>query len=347
LKFKLHINKTRNFIFSLIEKWIIHLSRFTPMIRTNKNIIVFFTPRPGRGLTTSEVDNLFFDSLPKQIESQSKFLHYNTRLWIVNTLKLLKYQKKYKVNKIVLIQYVAIYHYSPSLKLLKYLSNKKIEIIKVWLDTYSDDLWDKRINIISDLGTVNIIVDTPKLRIKNFVNTNSYVYSPIPIKSFEFIPYSRRTRFLYYSGGIENSGLYKPRKDVLDFLKLHNVKVEGTHYDRVKPGRRPSYEIYRRELSGSLVGLNFTWKGDENVLVTRTWEIFSSGALLLQNKSDQFQDLFISGVHFLEYSDNKELLEILETLRKDRILLETIALAGKKRYEELFDTDYFWKKVWV
>ena len=168
---------------------------------------------------------------------------------------------------------------------------------------------------------------------------------PIPIKDLPLVAHSHRTNFVYYSGGVENDGIYKPRKDILDFLEQNGVRVGGTQYNRILPASRPDYTTYRSELSHSLIGLNFTMKGDSEVLVTRTWEILSSGTLLLQNKSDLFQGLLKSGIHYMEFSSNSELLDILKTLKNDRLQLEQIALAGKKKYESLYPTKKFWETV--
>jgi len=328
-----------------LENILIALVRLIPRSRKNRTIVLFFTPRAGRGLKVSDADSSLFDSYPKQIREISRFLQFNSRVWLINTIKLLTYHIMYRDCRVVLHQYVADFHYSPSLKLLNFTNKRGTKIVKIWMDTYSDDLWDLRVNRISHLGNLNIIIDTPKLRTNKFTKSNSYRYLPIPIKSYPLVSHSNRTHFLYYSGGVENHGLYKPRKDVLDFLEQNEIRVDGNQYNRTLPGNRPEYATYRSELSHSLIGLNFTWKGDSNVLVTRTWEILSSGTLLLQNKSDLFQGLLISGIHYLEFSSNSELLEIIKTLKTDGTRLEQIALAGKIQYEKLFPTETFWETV--
>jgi hypothetical protein len=337
--------KIRNFVFVFFEKILIALFRIIPRSRKDRTIIVFFTSRAGRGLKISDAASSLFDSYPEQLSDNSRFLKFNSRIWLINTFKLLAYSTSYKDCRVVLHQYVPNFYYSPSLKLLEFVDNRGAKVVKIWMDTYNDYLWDLRINKISHLGNLNIIIDTPKLRTKKFTKGNSYRYLPIPIKSLPLEAHSVRTHFLYYSGGVEEYGIYKPRKDVLDFLEQNEIRVDGTRYNRTHPGKRPDYATYRSELSKSLIGLNFTWKGDSDVLVTRTWEILSSGTLLLQNKSDLFQGLLTSGIHYLEFSSNSELLELLKTLKNDRIRLEQIALAGRKQYKSLFPTETFWEAV--
>ncbi len=296
-------------------------------------------------MKVSDVDSLFFESYPPENKIHTEFFHHNSRFWIVKTFRLLVYSRLFNRLKIVLIQYVPDFHSNPSIRILEFLQKNNVEILKIWLDSYSDELWDNRINRIANIGKTNIIIDTPQLRSSKFSKDNSYFYLPIPVKSYPVKPFSERTFFLYYSGGIEENGLYKPRKEVLDYLELNNFIVDGTQYDRKNPGIRPDYETYRANLANSFIGLNFTWKGDQNVLVTRTWEILASGVLLLQNKSNLLDGLFTPGVHFLEFSSNLELLTLLNKLNEDRQLINKIAMAGKQKYEDSYSNEVFWNKT--
>jgi hypothetical protein len=343
--FKNKLYKFRNKVFKSLETVFLNLYNLIPGFKFANIEIIFFTPRAGRGLKASEVDNLFLESYPTNKLDQTKFFKFNSRFWILTTISLLFKLKYYKKIQIVLIQYVPDFHLSPSIRLLEFFQKNNIEIIKIWLDSYSDELWDNRINRISHLGKINIIIDSPKLKTSKFSKDNNYIYLPIPVKTYPFRSFSERKTLLYYSGGIEENGLYKPRKDVLDFLHSNDFKVKGNQYDRKRPGLRPDYQTYREELATSLIGLNFTWKGDEDALVARTWEIFSSGVLLLQNKSNLLEGLFTPGVHYLEFSSNNELINLLKNLDADHSSISQIAIAGKKRYEELFSSEIFWNTV--
>jgi len=320
----------------------IHLLKKAPRINARGEEIIFFSPRAGRGLKSSEVDDLFFRTYPKTKLSNTKKFKYNSRFWVIDSIKILLIQFLNPNQKIILIQYVYGFHIYPSIHLLECLQSRGAVIVKIWLDAYSDSLWDNRINKISHLGELNIIVDTPVLRQNKFVNGNTYYYKPIPVETTPSIPFPDRRYFIYYSGGIEKEGIYKPRGLVIDYLNENNLHVYGTAYDRNKPIQRPDYNTYRSELSNSLIGLNFTWKGEEDVLVTRTWEILSSGVLLIQNKSEVLHGLLESGVDYLEFSSNSDLLVLLSDLQNNPDKVRTIALAGKKKYEELFSSEVFW-----
>ena len=323
----------RDKIFCVIEIWLINLFRIIPKTFGEKEQIVFFSPRAGRGLQSSEVDDVFFRTYPETKLPITKKLKYNSRFWIIDTLKLLLHNRSIQNQKIILIQYVEVFHVQGAV------------IVKIWLDAYSDLLWDNRINKISHLGNLNVVIDTPVLKESKFVAGNTYYYKPVPLEITPIVPFSARENFVYYSGGIENAGLYTPRKLVIDYLNENNFLVKGTAYDRNKPVQRPDYNTYRDELSNSLIGLNFTWKGEEDVLVTRTWEILSSSVLLLQNKSGVLRGLLEPGIHYLEFSSNQELLEILHDLRENPDKISEIALSGKKKYEELFSAEVFWELV--
>jgi hypothetical protein len=331
--------------FWVIEILLVSLFKLIPKTSGKEERIVFFSPRAGRGLKSSEVDDVFFRTYPITKLEATEILCYNSRFWIIDTLKLLIQQRSTKNQKVILIQYVEGFHVCPSVDLLEYLQSQGAIIEKIWLDSYSDSLWDNRINKIAHLGSLNVVIDTPNLKEHKFIEGNTYCYKPVPLASTPNIPFSTRENFVYYSGGVENEGLYKPRKIVIDFLNEHNFHVKGTAYDRNKPIQRPDYNTYRNQLSNSLIGLNFTWKGDEDVLVTRTWEILSSTVLLLQNKSGVLSGLLEPGIHYLEFSSNQELLEILHDLQNNPDKISEIALAGKRRYEELFSAEIFWKLV--
>ena len=342
---KRSIRVFRDKSFRMIETWFIYLFRLIPKTAGGKEQIIFFSPRAGRGLQSSEVDDLFFRTYPKAKLPFTKKFKFNSRLWIIDTVRILFHQCSSRNQKIILIQYVQGFHVSPSINLLEHLQCRGTTIVKIWLDTYSDSLWDNRINKISHLGALNLVVDTPAMKENKFAEGNTYFYKPIPIEITPFIPFSARKIFTYYSGGIEDEGLYKPRKLVLDYLNENNFPVSGTAYDRNKPGRRPDYNTYRCELSNSLIGLNFTWKGDEDVLVTRTWEILSSGVLLIQNQSDVLRGLLEPGIHYLEFSSNLELLEIMQNLQENPKKITQIATAGKEKFDELFSAEVFWELV--
>ena len=153
-----------------------------------------------------------------------------------------------------------------------------------------------------------------------------------------------RKNFVFYSGATARSGLYKERSEYISFLKEAGISIFGNAYDWNSPSRRPSYDLYRKALSDSKIALNFTWKGDVDVTTGRTWEIFSSGVLLLQNKSKILGNFFEPGVHFLEFDSKEKCEQMLHELSRDTEKIARIAKAGMDQYNSLFSPTKFWQK---
>jgi hypothetical protein len=341
------LRKIRDFVFNYLEKFLLIIARlFThKWSNTEKKLIV--SVRKGRGTKVSMDDDLFLRTLRSHTEFTCTFKQYNKPLWILDSFQLILFSIIYKRLVIVLIQYVPQFHKFPSMKLIEHLQVRESKIVKIWYDSSNKDLWQKRILKMSDFGVNNFIVDTPKLISKYGSSKNRYFYSPVPIESSRTVPFKDRTNFLYYSGGISNTGSYGQRKEVIDYLRNNSIDVFGMQYDRNDYGLRPTYDQYREALSHSFCGLNFTWKDEAHITTARTWEILSSGVLLLQNKSDVLQGTFVPGIHFLEFTTKEELLQIVQNLQSNTKLIESIALAGKHKFDELYKSTHFWPRVFT
>lgn len=342
---KLYIRKLRDYLFKLLENLLIKvLGMFRDYdFRSEKKLV--FISRKGRGVKVSMDEDLFIAALKVHREYNFTKMHFNKIFWIFDSFITILICTFYKKITIVLIQYVPDFHKSPSLKLLNYCQSRGALIVKIWYDSSNERLWQNRILKLSDFGIKNFIVDTPSLIEKFASSKNKYFYTPPPIITFNFIPFTDRNNFIHYSGAISNSGTYSKRAEVLDFLIKHKVNLVGTTYEWESASGRPTYNNYRNELSSAMIGLNFTWKEEADVLPARTWEILSSGVMLIQNQSNAFGGLFIPGTHYMEFSSKEELLNLIYELRKNPQLIEKIALAGKKRYEELYSSKNFWPRV--
>jgi hypothetical protein len=228
--------------------------------------------------------------------------------------------------------------------LLEYLKNSDVNIIKIWLDTWDENLWRKRILPISDISKKNVLIDVPNNSLFGLDQFGEYKWNPIPVIGFPIVEFNARKNFIYYSGAASKSGLYRDRAEYISFLEQNNILVSGVSYDWENPGKRPNYEEYRNTLANSKIALNFTWKGAVDVTTGRTWEIFSSGVLLLQNKSNILNGMFEPNIHFLEFTSKVHLLSIIEELASDLDRVEQISTAGMDRYNSLFDSTQFWHK---
>jgi len=312
---------------------------------TSKDKINFVVigPRPGRGLSESVSDSEFLLTFPKQYIPQLIYLRYNSQFWIFSSLKLLSLSKSNLKLKILLIQYVPKFHKFPSLRLLEFLESKGSIITKVWLDSWSVEIWRNRILPCSHIGKFNVISDIPNNPMTALDQTHSYEFTPTPIPILPRVPFEERDTFLYYSGGRSASGLYKSRGEILDKLSIFGFQVAGHFYDRENPGRRPTYLEYRNSLSRSKIGLNFTWKNESSIITGRTWEILSSAVLLLQNTSNILNDFFEEDVHYVAFGSFDELVEKLRFFESNPNVIEKISLAGQSKYLKLFENNTFWR----
>jgi hypothetical protein len=342
---KSYVLKLRNYSFKLLENFLIKSFGFFTNHKFGSEKKIIFMSRKGRGVKVSMDEDLFLNALKIHHEYKYIKMRFNTIFWIFDSLTLMFISTFYTKTTIVLIQHVPDFHKFPSLKLLNYCQSSGAVIVKIWYDSSSERLWQNRILKLVELGVDNYIVDTPKL-IREFASSkNNYLYTAPPVITFDFIPFMNRTNFIHYSGASSKSGSYSLRGEVLDFLIENKIHPAGTIYNWEKSIARPTYNQYRNELSSALIGLNFTWKEEVNVLPARTWEILSSGVMLIQNQSDAFEGLFVPDTHYMEFSSKEDLIKLLNELRKNTKLVEKIAVAGKKRYEELYNSKDFWPKI--
>jgi len=339
------LRTSRDSSFNWIEIQALKSLNFLPRFNFVEQRLITVTPRAGRGLKEPSLDGEFFGTIPNNYKKNFKHMHYNSRFWILDSLKIIFHLHTKRNLKIILIQYVPVFFKFPSIGLLNELHDRGVKIIKIWPDSWNIDFWQKRILPVSHIGQLNIITDIPNNQFIKLDKANNYSWHPLPTKDFPYINFEKRENFIFYSGGISHEGLYKSRREYLEYLNDNGFVVNGVSYDRNKPIGRPVYEDYRNALANSRIGLNFNWKGDVDVITGRTWEIFSSGSLLLQSSSKILDGLFDEGVHYLAFSSKEDLLARLNFLSENPTYAETIASSGHLRYRELTDAENFWRNL--
>ena len=335
----------RDSSFNWIEIQALKSLNFLPRFNLVEQRLITITPRAGRGLKEPSQNSEYLGAIPNNYKNNFKHMHYNSRFWILDSLKIIFHLHTKRNLKIILIQYVPVFFKFPSIGLLNELQDQGVKIIKIWPDSWNINFWEKRILPVSHIGQLNIISDIPNNPFIKLDKANNYSWHPLPTKDFPYINFEKRENFIFYSGGISHEGLYKSRREYLEYLNDNGFVVSGVSYDRHQPISRPIYEDYRNALAKSKIGLNFTWKGDVDIITGRTWEIFSSGSLLLQNSSKILDGLFDEGVHYLTFSSKKDLLARLNFLSENPTYAETIAISGHLRYQELADVEKFWTKL--
>jgi hypothetical protein len=342
---KKQIRKLRDSVFEGIEIQVLKYLYLLPRYKRGQQRLITITHRAGRGLKESQAHNEFFATIPKSYRSNFKHFHYNSQIWILDFFKVLYYFLMYPNMKIIVIQYVPKFLKFPSVALLNFLHERGVKIIKIWPDSWSRDLWQKRILPVSHIGNLSIVCDIPNNPLVELDKSNLYLWHPAPIADFPYVNFKERQSFVFYSGGVSQEGLYKSRREYLEYLNSNGYAVAGVSYDRDRALDRPSYKDYRQALANSKIGLNFTWKDDVDIITGRTWEVLSSGTLLLQNDSMILDGLFEEGVHYIAFSSKEDLLARLSFLVENPTYAETIANSGYQRYKELIDVETFWTNL--
>ena len=339
---KHNVLRFRDKCFEKFETILILVYRVIPAMKFVTKAFVIIGPRPGRGLKESVSDSEFMQTIPKESSNSYEYLRYNSKFWILSSIKLLYLAKTRTNMKLLVIQYVPNFHKFPSINLLNSLQNQKVDITKVWLDSWSRELWEQRMLPVASLGSTNYIADIPANPLVSLDPNGQYIWNPNPILQIPTVHMTDRDVFLFYSGGISEEGLYRSRKEILEFLNVNGVQVSGTAYLRDNPKSRPSYAEYRDCLARAKVGLNFTWKQDVDIITGRTWEIFSSQVLLLQNKSSVLDGMFEDGVHYVSFESKEDLLAKIKFIEENPLIAESIAKAGHEKFLDLFGSNQFW-----
>jgi hypothetical protein len=344
-KLKMAMKTLRDSSFNWVEIKILQYLDCLPKFYLNEQRFITFTHRAGRGLKESQADSEFFGTIPNVYKKKFKHLHYNSKFWILDFFKVIFYLLSNRRLKIILIQYVPVFLKFPSIYFLNAMHDRGVEIIKIWPDSWHRDLWEKRILPVSNIGQLNILCDIPNNPLMELDKDHNYSWNPAPIMQFPYIEFTERENFIFYSGGVSHDGIYQSRREYLEYLNANRFLVSGVSYDRDNPISRPLYKDYRKALANSKIGLNFTWKGEVDIITGRTWEIFSSGSLLLQNSSNILDGLFVEGVHYIAFTSKKDLLDRLKFISENLTFAETVANSGHLRFKELLDPQKFWTNL--
>lgn len=90
-----------------------------------------------------------------------------------------------------------------------------------------------------------------------------------------------------------------------------------------------NYAFYMRSLSEARCCINLTMRANEYCVSTfRSFETIHSGALLLQERSENMERFFIPGEHYLDFATLPELVAVLRFVREHREEAEEIRQRG-------------------
>ncbi|WP_374166355.1 glycosyltransferase [Arcticibacter sp. MXS-1] len=120
--------------------------------------------------------------------------------------------------------------------------------------------------------------------------------------------------------GSDNAKMHKERHALIEAI---TERFPSTYFGRAKP--REMSEIYAR----SLLVFNKSVNNDVNM---RYFEAMGEGAVLLTDpiRNNGLESLFVEGEHYIVYRDKEHLLEIIESLSKDRDRIKSIGQNAEK-----------------
>jgi hypothetical protein len=122
---------------------------------------------------------------------------------------------------------------------------------------------------------------------------------------------------------------------LLEFIQ-HDLPVEIriTNPER-DDGLEPdcSQQKYAQEVASTHAAINLTTRTDGSRIVTgRSFEVISLNRLLIQESCPAFNQYFVEGEHFLEFSDTAELATCIEFLRSHPKTAHKLSLRGHLFY---------------
>jgi hypothetical protein len=134
----------------------------------------------------------------------------------------------------------------------------------------------------------------------------------------------------------------KDREDLFIFLRANNISVD------IKGGvdnNAISTAEYANRYQRAKMSISFSNSAEFTVISARSWEVMLCGSLLFEQKNPELARLFISGVDFIEWTDEVDLLQKIRYYLEHEDERALIASNGHKRTVELYSDKTFWSKV--
>ena len=168
------------------------------------------------------------------------------------------------------------------------------------------------------------------------------LWTPLPESVF-FSDQRDRDLDITFIGGLE--GFQQQRKDALDYLESHGIKVHimnyGCHNIVV------SYLDYANYLRRSKITINFSRNkfAPLDQLKGRVTEALSCGAMLLESNNSQIHKILKDGEHFVSFENPEDLLMKLQYFLNNNDKRKYIAESGNRYYKEYLGPYRFWSNV--
>ena len=216
-----------------------------------------------------------------------------------------------------------------------------INIVASYGDTYSQ----KSIEWIEEYTgavTLNLIVDNYSTYKEFAVDPSRYFDGWTPQHPDIFYEDRReRTVDVSFIGSVSQ---YPRRKLAIGFLLENEIGVfcrGGQLYDHI------SIDDYADYLRMSKISLNFphaAFSEDEYHCKGRVIEITLCGALLIEQENQETRKWFEPGIDYVDYKDERDLLEKTKYYLANPNELKEIAARGAAKAASCYSADMFWKR---
>ena len=242
----------------------------------------------------------------KDVKVNFEVFYWDCERWTGYQLAFYQLIMKKRPSAIIFSSYCPDRFTHPSLYLLKKIK-KNIDV------KYISLLWDTCHN--SFMGTIRaqipifnqfIVNDNPlkDLNYKGLSNDEkskfTFRWSPLDFKRYELSVKNIDVSFL---GQISAYRSY--RRDFMINLMRSNI---AGFYSAFERSSQLEHKEYFEILSRSKIGINFSYSVDKHQLKGRVFDTMLSGALLMESKNNQIEQLFIDGVDYVSFSSIEDLL---------------------------------------
>ncbi len=302
----------------------------------------FFSDKNSTQVST---EKFMLDYTLKDVKVNFEVFYWDCERWIGYQLAFYQLIMKKRPSAIIFSSYIPDRFTHPSLYLLKKIK-KNIDV------KYISILWDTCHN--SFMGTIRaqipifnqfIVNENPlmvmDLNYKGLSNDEkskfTFRWTPLDFKRYELSVKNIDVSFL---GQISAYRSY--RRDFMINLMRSNI---AGFYSAFERSNQLEHKEYFEILSRSKIGINFSYSVDRHQLKGRVFDTMLSGALLMESKNNQIEQLFIDGVDYVSFSSIEDLLVKIKFYLSNKEDREMIANNGRKKCIERYNCSAYWKGV--
>ena len=224
---------------------------------------------------------------------------------------------------------------NPTKKSYEFIHNSGKKIVVIWPDT-RDKILDT-IKEMSSLVSLNVswCFETDSLVVPN------HMWLATPQDPRLYKCHNKKEFDVTFVGSLDG---YTHRKNYLEYAisKRCPVIVSGGQRENAL-----SSEDYASIIGKSKISINFAESAVKGKfqLKGRVTETLACGVFLLEQKNDVTSRVLQSGVHYVEFENEQELVEKINYYLKNDAEREKIAAAGLEFYKNNFTPAVFWNTI--